>query len=106
LRRGDYRTAEVEVVPDTVNPGQQQEIDENGERLGQVFNRLVEALPEPVQGLKPKSWENPTPGLLADVLAHSFIENPYDKQSILGEPDVARRMRLVVVQLKSILNRA
>lgn len=39
------------------------------------------------------------PAILADLIAHSFVRDPYRRQSILEEADVARRLRMLIQDL-------
>jgi len=101
--RGEYRTAQVEVVPDVLPGDAREEVEWVHQRLLQLYRKLAAALPDTVQMVDGKIQTEPTPGELVDAMASVFVENAYDKQSLLSEPDVARRQRLLRVQLRSLL---
>jgi Lon protease-like protein len=101
-KQGEYRLAEVEPLPDHVQQEHQQELQVVHERLLELYNKLSEALPDTANTLVRDS-EAPNAGSLVDIMASVFVEDAYDKQSILSEPDVVRRQRLLRVQLRSML---
>ena len=101
--RGQYRLAQAELLADEVPDGREDSVFTEYSCLRRVFDNFMEALPDTVEPLKPDSWRDPEPGTLADLLAHIFIENAYDKQCVLGETDVERRLKLVSVQIRTIL---
>lgn len=45
------------------------------------------------------------PGLLADLIAFYFVADNYDKQCILNELNILRRIQLTTIQIKLIINR-
>ncbi len=104
-QRGDYRVAEVEILREVIAPEAREEVETLTTHLLPVFCKVVANLPETAQGLEPAVWKEPTAAVIADVLAKVFMESAYDKQSILSELDVLRRLRLVSVHLGSLLNR-
>ena len=96
--KGEYRTAEVEVLKDTLQPDDSEEVLWVHERLLELYKKLVAAMPESMSLM-----ESPSPGALIDIMADKLVENPYDKQSILSEVDIARRQRLLRVQLRAMV---
>jgi Lon protease-like protein len=97
---GLYRVAEVETLEEYLPEAKIEEAAEDFLRLRRLFAQVVEALPEAFADLRPESWEEPSPGVVADLLAHTFMDSAYDKQSILSELDVARRLRLVAIHMR------
>lgn len=72
-----------------------------------VLRPLLDLLPPPARAaLGAGAWSADTPaGNLADIVAHVFLDHdPYARQGILEEPDVPRRLRLVRVQLRAMLD--
>lgn len=96
--RGEYRTAEVEVLKDSLLPEDHEEVMWVHERLMELYQKLLEAMPDVLLRV-----DSPTPGALIDVMADRLVENAYDKQSILSETDIARRQRLLRVQLRTMV---
>lgn len=104
LTEGGYRLAHVEILHDFVPEEQEEELESDRARLLKIFHKLLVAMPEETRhAFREEVWTNPPSGILADLMAHVFAENAYAKQSILSELDVARRLRLVQVQLRSLL---
>jgi len=101
--RGPYRVAEVEPLQEYLPEDKIEEAAEDFARLRRLFDRVVETLPEAFAEVRPASWDDPPPGVLADLLAHTFMDNAYDKQCVLGEPDIARRLRLVTIHVRTLV---
>ena len=102
--RGSYREARVELLDDFIPPEAMAEVDEACEALLPVFRRLVALLPETMEDVQPASWAEPSAGVLADVLARVLMDSPYDRQSMLAELDIRRRLQLIGVRIGTILN--
>lgn len=100
---GDYRTAEVEVIHENLEDTDAEEVMWVHGRLFELYHKLSAALPDTVRTVQPILGESPSPGALIDAMASIFVENAYDRQGILSERDIARRQRLLRVQLRSIL---
>lgn len=96
--KGEYRTAQVEVLKETFNPDDLEEINWVHERLVELYRKLTDAMPDTLQVV-----DNPLPGELIDIMADKLVENAYDKQSMLSELDIARRQRLLRVQLRTMV---
>lgn len=101
-RQGEYRIAKVEPLRDNIDMQNHLELEVVHQRLLELYHKLGEALPETRTSLV-RDAEAPDVSGLVDIMASVFVENPYDKQSILSEPDVVRRQRLLRVQLRSML---
>ena len=98
-----YRQAEIELLPD-------QEVDPSDgassswrERLLQVFYELnpegVNAEPTVKQLLK----DQVPLGMLTDVIAYAAPLRLTDKQTLLGEPSVVRRVELLIGWLEELI---
>lgn len=100
---GAYRVARVEVLEDFIPPEGMDEVREACDALLPVFRKLVALLPETVEDVQPASWADPSAGVLSDVLARVLMDSPYDRQSMLAELDVRRRLQLIGVRIGTIL---
>ncbi|MBN1517452.1 LON peptidase substrate-binding domain-containing protein [Candidatus Sumerlaeota bacterium] len=71
--------------------------------LSRAMERLLELLPQmrPIQQKILAS--HPHPGVVADLLAHYFVTESYDKQCILEEQNVLRRIGLVQIQIERFI---
>lgn len=104
LHEGGYRVAQVEILREFLAPEDEEEVEADRARLLKIFHKLLLAMPEETRhAFREEVWTNPPPGTLADLMAHVFAENAYAKQSILSELNIARRLRLVQVQLRALL---
>lgn len=101
--RGEYRVADVELMQDYVPLEHQGEVDRLYPPLVKILQQIATNLPELAQTIRPEALADPTPAILSDLLSFAFMDNAYDKQSILSELDVSRRLQLVKVQMKTIL---
>jgi Lon protease-like protein len=99
--RGEYRTAQVEVVKENLQPEDREEVEWVHERLLELYRKLREAMPDVLAHI-----DHPAPGTLIDIMADRLVENSYDKQSLLSETDIARRQRLLRVQLRTMVKGA
>ena len=100
-----YRIVEAEVLSGYSTPA-----ENSSHQIKQTYGQLLSSL-ERMQLLLPQFKEacqkiiaaNPHPGVVADLLANHFVVDAYDKQCILDELDVLRRIRLVNIQLQRIV---
>jgi len=68
-----------------------------------LLERLIEYMPNRKTILQQIFSQNGHPGIIADQVAFHFVEDKYDKQSILSELNVLRRIKLVTIQVQNIL---
>lgn len=99
-----YRRAEVEVLPDIMQPGREREVTDVHELLINIFEKLSAALPSDLAILPGTDVSSLSPGALTDVMASLLVNDPYERQSLLAETDVARRQQLLRVQIQTIFN--
>ncbi len=104
LTDAGYRLAQVNILRDLPSSESDEALEIERERMLKIFHKLLMSMPEETrQAFRDDAWTDPPAGVLADLMAHLFAENAYAKQSILGELDVSRRLRLVQVQLRTLL---
>jgi Lon protease-like protein len=101
--RGEYRVAEVNVLKEYIPIEKREEVDNVFPLLQRTLHKIVGAFPEIEQSMRGPALTKPTPGILADLLAFAFLDNAYEKQSMLSELDVSRRLRLLQVHMKNVL---
>lgn len=99
-----YRTAEVQVVSDYVPIDKTQEVVDTHDLLLKVFEKLSSALPQDMSILHENDVAALTPGMLCDIMSSLLVNDPYERQSLLAEADVARRQQLLRVQIQSLFN--
>lgn len=102
---GEYRVAQCEILKEYVREENREQVQRLSESLHKVMEKFLAVLPQANDHIKPGAWPDPSPGVLADLLAHLFMEDPYEKQCILSELDVWRRLQLVEVQVQQMLRR-
>jgi uncharacterized protein len=102
--QNDYRVAETEMMEDIWPSDETETVTSNHHRLMSVFQKLESTLPDTVTLPRLKTAEPPTAGELTDILASVFVEDAYDKQCLLSETNVARRQRLLEVQLNTLFH--
>ena len=101
--QGQYRVADVELLSDFTSAERDRQVQADYQPLLRLFQKLNEVMPETADALDEEKRPAPPPGPLADIMASALIENPYEKQCILSELDVARRLKLVTIQLETML---
>lgn len=104
IEREVYREAEVELVPDYIPADHAVEVQDIHEILLQVLKKLSSTLPPDVKIYAGEDLNNLSPGMLTDIMASLLVNDPYDRQSLLAESNVARRQQLLRVQIQAMLN--
>lgn len=100
-RRVRYRSV-VDDFPLATRDAVQQETQD----LLSMADRLAQASPELRAMLANLENTHRHPGIIADVVASALVRDPYERQSILEQASVKRRIELVNVQLRRILSAA
>lgn len=105
VRQTPYRVARFEIIGDLRESGDAPLIAEEISRLRRLAAKLTELFPQFHREIAPLSREGASPSEVADLIAHRFVRDVYDKQSILNEPSVSRRLQLTRVQLMMLIQR-
>lgn len=99
-----YRQAEVELIQDYIPAEKAAEVQEVHDILLQVLKKLSSVLPDDVRIYTGTDLDSISPGQLTDVMTSLLVNDPYERQSLLSEPNVARRQQLLRVQIQHVLN--
>ena len=99
-----YRTAEVEVIEDIISPETGHSINDVHDILIKIYQKISHALPTGMSLHPDMNLEDVSPGVLVDVMSSLLVDDPYERQSLLSEPDVARRQQLLRIQIKKMFN--
>jgi Lon protease-like protein len=99
-----YRQAEVEIINDYVPAERATEVRDVHDILLEVLKKLSSALPPDLKIYAGDDLESLSPGMLTDVMASLLVNDPYDRQSLLSEPNVARRQQLLRIQIQAMLH--
>lgn len=99
-----YREAEVEILHDFVPADKAREVIDVHEILLEVLRKLSAALPSDVKIFSGGSIDELSPAMLSDVMSSLLVNEPYERQSLLAELNVARRQQLLRVQIQAMLN--
>jgi Lon protease-like protein len=105
IPHGPYRVASLRPLGDrydTVLPEALGELFREMTRLAQAVTDLLPKYRRPLRTIL-HTYQHPS--IVADLLAFHFIPHPYDRQCVMEEMDVGRRLRLVSVQLRILLRR-
>lgn len=100
-----FRTARVEIIKDHYDPERQAELAESRARMESESQELSKRLPRFAELIDRILSTAKHPGIMADLLAAHFVVDLYDRQSILTEFDVIRRVDLVAIQMEAINRR-
>jgi Lon protease-like protein len=101
--QGDYRVADLELLNDFIPGEKPEKFDREYGELRNILDRLLKAVPDVRRLLTGDALDAPDLGTLVDILVCAFVDDPYDRQSILDEVNVCRRLGLAKVQLRGIL---
>lgn len=99
-----YREAEVELINDIIPAEQSRDVYDVHQILLEVLKKLSNAMPSDIKIHPGENLDNLSPGMLTDVMANLLVNDPYDRQSLLSDPNVARRQQLLRVQIQNLLN--
>jgi uncharacterized protein len=98
-----YRTGRVQVLVDPPIDEARVLVSALIKELHMLTRRLAAGLPplqEPIQN----AWSaHPHPLVVVNLRATALVIDAYDRQSILEESDPLRRLRLMLIQVRSIL---
>ena len=98
-----FRTGRVSILQDAPIDHIQSKIAAIRKEIRDAASDLVEVLPEYEETFQGIWAAHPHPAVTADLIASSLVVDSYDRQSILEEPEVDRRLKLVLVQMRRIL---
>lgn len=97
-----FRVARARPLVDRIPADRHKETVAQMHEVAQTAERLAGRMACPPRGITNlvNTWLHP--GIVADVVAAAFVTESYDRQSILEECNVLRRLRLVGVQLQRV----
>lgn len=101
-----FRVAKVNVLRDGRVPGDVKVVAEARRELTRVTHDLARVCPSISEDLRKSLDEQVYPGALADVLADLICADTYEKQCILSENSLTRRLQLVTIQARRRFNLA
>jgi len=101
-----FRVAKVQILNDRHHPSQAQALVVARRQVADMARRLAAARPDMREQLSKGMDEHVYPGAMADSLASVVCADVYDKQCILSETDLTRRLRLIGVQVLARLREA
>jgi hypothetical protein len=100
-----YRVARLRSLGDCYDTARPENLKEPFRELMRLAEAITEHLPRHQRTLRSIFYSYPHPSILADLLAFHLVPGAYDRQCLLEELDVGRRLRLVLVQLRTMLHR-
>ncbi|MFH0794265.1 MAG: LON peptidase substrate-binding domain-containing protein [bacterium] len=105
LQQRPYRLAQVQILREDFKQYERDEILDEVRQLRKNCRRLAEAIPQYAELMEKICSKSSRPALFVDLIANHFVLESYDRQSLLSELNILRRLRLVRVQIKEILSR-
>jgi hypothetical protein len=103
VREKPYRLVKVRSVRDVMPESDMGAIAESRRELVLHCERLALHVPELSGSLTNLENTHLHPGIIADQMAALLVKEAYERQSLLDEPSVRRRLELVNVQLRTLL---
>lgn len=104
VRKLPFRIGRVRPILEEVNLFHRDRTMEAMEELAEMAEKIVANLQDPPRGLRNMVDRYQHPSIVADVITGGLIKDAYAKQSILSERDIDRRLKLVRVQLVTLMN--
>ncbi len=99
-----YRIATYRPLVEELPLSQRDSLRESAQEMLAMAERLARRRPELRNCLTNLENTHRHPGIIADRIASILVNESYDRQSLLDEPSVRRRVELVNVQLRSLLD--
>lgn len=100
-----YRRAKVEIAKDLYDVDRRDELNDARQRLERELKALGQTVQRFGQMVEKILGQGQHPGVLADLATTHFVTDPYDRQSILSEFDLIRRVDLAAIQLEQLNRR-
>jgi len=104
IPRDTWREAEVEIIQDHISADEAREVSDVHVILLEILKKLTDALPADVRVYTGPDAGEISPGALTDIMASLVVNDPYDRQSLLAEPNVAQRQKLLRIQMQAMLH--
>lgn len=100
-----YRVARAESLTDILHQADRSAINVEREEMLMLARKLAARFEMLDERLKNIENAHLHPGIIADVIASLVVKDTYARQGLLEELEVRRRIRMVIVQLKTLLAR-
>jgi Lon protease-like protein len=100
-----HRVVDVEIVEETLQAEDQATLQSEMRKMQRLGARLISLFPQFTPDLSELSFSVSDASHTVDLIAHRFVRDVYDRQSILDESDICRRAQLARVQLMLLLQR-
>lgn len=101
VQQRPYLIAKIEELPS--QGGDSVEAEALGEKVLELCRQLKERGSEPSAQLENFLSHLSNPDMLTDLVAHTFVSNPFRRQTLLEEPSIPARMRLLIRYLSEEL---
>lgn len=105
VQQQPYRVAHVECLQDFIEEKKKGELNDAVKHLMRLCHHLGSLFPQHEDTLKSIFASHLHPGIIADIIAYTFVQGQYERQCVLSELNIVRRIRLVQVQLKHLIRR-
>jgi hypothetical protein len=104
LQSEPFRTARVQPLLEFIPEFQADMARAAMLSLSDLTNQLSDYIGEGGRRLMNLAQIHQHPGIVADMIAHAIVADPYTRQSLLEEVDIVRRMRLVQIRVREALH--
>ncbi|MDX1973637.1 MAG: LON peptidase substrate-binding domain-containing protein [Candidatus Sumerlaeia bacterium] len=99
-----YRMVQANVLVDDLHQDDRVAINEARESLLQHAEQLAERSEDLKTRLRNLQNSHLHPGIIADVVASQVVRDPYTRQSLLEQTNILRRLRMVDIQLRTLVS--
>lgn len=94
VQQRPYLVAKIEEIPSV--DGDTVEAEALGEKVLELCRQLKERGSEPSAQLENFLSHLSNPDMLTDLVAHTFVSNPFRRQALIEESSIPARMRLLI----------
>jgi len=105
IKNDPYPMAKITPLNDFIEVGRKAEVVEVTKEMFRLTGNFSNILPQYSKIIKKIISSYLHPGIIADMLAFTFVTDNYDKQCILSELNILRRVQLISIQLRIMIKK-
>lgn len=105
VKKCSYKFARVIPICDYIDMKKRTELAEQTKDMLRLAEEFTTIFPNYSKTMKKIISSYPHPGIIADQIGFTLVIDPYSKQCILSETNILRRVQLVCIQMKILINK-
>lgn len=104
VQESPFRVAKVSPLLEEVPPEHRDETFRLARELSTLAEAVADKVPDTRRVLSNLMNTHQHPAIVGDLIAGALISDPYARQSLLAEPNVLRRLKLIRVQMDHLIH--